>query len=156
MRGIQVELGPDGNEDYTDSGDDFIRFITSNNQEIGGIRGTGGASVSYGTSSDYRLKAPIEEISDGLSLVRNIVPMYGKWLNQNDPDRIYSYFIAHELQEHVPDAVSGAKDEVDENGDPEYQSVDYGKLTPVLTAAIKDLDALVQTLTARIEALEAG
>jgi hypothetical protein len=156
VRGMQVELGPDGNEDYTDSGDDFIRFITSNNQEIGGIRGTGAASVSYGTTSDYRLKAPIEEISDGLSLVRNLAPMYGKWLNQNDPDRIYSYFVAHELQEHIPDAVDGVKDAVDEEGEPDYQSVDYGKLTPVLTAAIKELDGLVQTLTARIEALEAG
>ena len=156
VRGAQIELGPDGNEDYTDSGDDFIRFITSNNQEIGGIRGTGAASVSYGTTSDYRLKAPIEEISDGLSLVRNLAPMYGKWLNQNDPNRIYSYFIAHELQEHIPDAVDGAKDAVDEEGQPDYQSVDYGKLTPVLTAAIKDLDALVGALTARIEALEAN
>jgi hypothetical protein len=156
VRGIQVELGPDGNEDYTDSGDDFIRFLTSNNQEIGGIRGTGAASVSYGTTSDYRLKAPIEEISDGLSLVRNLAPMYGKWLNQNDPNRIYSYFIAHELQEHIPDAVDGTKDAVDEEGQPDYQSVDYGKLTPVLTAAIKDLDALVGALTSRIEALEAN
>lgn len=156
VRGIQVELGPNGNEDYTDSGDDYIRFLTSNNQEVGGIRGTGAASVSYGTTSDYRLKAPIEEISDGLSLVRNLAPMYGKWLNQNDPDRIYSYFIAHELQEHIPDAVDGTKDAVDEEGQPDYQSVDYGKLTPVLTAAIKDLDALVGALTARIEALEAN
>jgi hypothetical protein len=154
VRGIQVELGPNGNEDYTDSGDDFIRFITSNNQEIGGIRGTGAASVSYGTTSDYRLKAPIAEIEDGLTKVRQLAPMYGKWIGQNDPNRIYSYFIAHELQEHIPDAVNGDRDEVDEEGNPEYQSVDYGKLTPTLVAAIKDLDALVGALTSRIEALE--
>jgi hypothetical protein len=57
-------------------------------------------------------------------------------------------FIAHEAQDVVPEAVTGEKDAVDADGNPEYQGIDQSKLVPLLTAAL-------QEALKRIEALEA-
>ena len=70
-------------------------------------------------------------------------------------------FIAHELQEVIPSAVSKHKDAVDVDGNPEYQGIDQSKLVATLTAAIQELKQIndtqaetINALTARIEALE--
>ena len=41
-------------------------------------------------------------------------------------------------------------------GDPIYQDVDYGKFTPILTAALQELIAKVETLEAEVAALKAA
>ena len=64
-------------------------------------------------------------------------------------------FIAHELAEICPNAVSGEKDAVDENGDIKPQGIDVSFLIATLTAAIQELKAQNDALTARIVALEA-
>ena len=54
-------------------------------------------------------------------------------------------FFAHELAEHIPEAVSGEKDEMD--GDEiKPQNVDYGKVTPLLVKAVQELIAKVEEL----------
>ena len=63
-------------------------------------------------------------------------------------------FIAHELQEVVPEAVAGVKDELDEDGKPKYQGVDSSFLVATLTAAIQEQQATIEALTARITTLE--
>ena len=50
-------------------------------------------------------------------------------------------FIAHELQEFVPDCVSGEKDAVDKDGKPVHQGIDTSFLVATLTAAIQELKA---------------
>ena len=57
-------------------------------------------------------------------------------------------FFAHEVQEVVPHAVSGEKD------DEQMQSMDYGKHTPLLTAALQEETAKREALEARVAALE--
>ena len=64
-------------------------------------------------------------------------------------------FIAHELQEVVPDCVGGVKDGVDEEGNPVYQGVDTSFLVATLTAAIQELKAIVDTQATEIAALKA-
>jgi hypothetical protein len=63
-------------------------------------------------------------------------------------------FIAHELQEVVPDCVSGEKDAIDKEGNPQHQGIDTSFLVATLTAAIQEQQALITSLTARITALE--
>ena len=70
-------------------------------------------------------------------------------------------FLAHEAQEICPYAVSGKKDEVAtedhgdrKKGDMIVQAVDYGEFTPLLTAAMKELIAKVETLEAEVAALK--
>ena len=63
-------------------------------------------------------------------------------------------FLAHEAQEVVPECVTGVKDAVDAEGKPKYQGIDQSKLVPLLTAALQEALAKIESLTARIEALE--
>jgi len=111
-----------------------VRFHNSNGA-VGAIR-TSGSATAYDTSSDYRLKEDLKDF-DGLDKVSKI-PVYDfKW--KVDDSRSYGV-LAHELQEVVPNAVSGEKDAE------EMQGVDYSKVVPVLIKAIQELEARVKTL----------
>ena len=63
-------------------------------------------------------------------------------------------FLAHEAQAVVPEAVTGTKDAVDADGNPEYQGIDQSKLVPLLTAALQEALTKIDALEARITALE--
>ena len=54
----------------------------------------------------------------------------------------------------MPEAVEGTKDEVDDNGKPIYQGIDQSKLVPLLTAALQEALAEIESLKARVTALE--
>lgn len=102
--------------------------------------------------SDYRVKTDVKPTEHALDTVMQIKPVsYQHTLNQAHEDG----FIAHELAEILPYAVNGEKDAIAEDGSPRYQSVDYGRLTPVIVKAMIELKAENDALRARIEALEA-
>jgi hypothetical protein len=116
-----------------------IQFYASGTGIVGNITSTT-TSTTYGTSSDYRLKENVQPIQNALSRVSLLKPSTYNWtVDGSDGEG----FIAHELQEVVPQAVSGEKD-----GD-EMQGVDYGKLTPLLAAAIQELHAEIESLKAK-------
>ena len=110
-------------------------------------------AVAYNTGSDYRLKKNVQDVTNGLELVKALQPRTFEW-TINDTKEKATGFIAHEAQEVFPDCVSGTKDDVDENNNPIYQQIDHSKLVPVLTAAIKELVAKCEALEARLVALE--
>ena len=113
---------------------DLIVFINGNGT-VGTIR-TDGSATSFNTSSDYRLKEDLKDF-DGLDKVSKI-PVYDfKW--KVDDSRSYGV-LAHELEEVIPNAVSGEKDA------DEMQGVDYSKVVPLLIKSIQELEARVKTL----------
>jgi hypothetical protein len=120
------------------------------NGQVGDIS-TSGSATSYNTSSDYRLKENIAPMSGALAVVQQLKPCTYNWKVDGSSGQ---GFIAHELQAVVPDCVSGEKDEVNADGSPKHQSVDTSFLVATLTAAIQEQQALIQSLTARITALE--
>jgi hypothetical protein len=61
-------------------------------------------------------------------------------------------FIAHELQEVVPDCVTGEKDAIDADGKPQYQGIDVSFLVATLTSAIQEQQAIIESLKARLDA----
>jgi hypothetical protein len=101
---------------------------------------TSGTSTQYNTSSDYRLKKNFKDFN-GLNLVSQI-PVYDfNWKVGVDPDEGQAWGVkAHELQEVLPNAVSGEKD-----GD-EMQGVDYSKIVPILIKAIQELQEEIRLL----------
>jgi hypothetical protein len=111
-----------------------------------------GNITSYLSISDYRLKENVQPMVGALAKVQALKPVT---FNFKDGGQSSQGFIAHELQEVVPDCVSGTKDAVDADGKPQYQGVDTSFLVATLTAAIQEQQALITSLTARIEALEA-
>jgi hypothetical protein len=91
-------------------------------------------------------------MTGALAKVAALKPVVYKW-NADGSDG--EGFIAHELQEVVPECVTGEKDAVDAEGNPQYQGIDTSFLVATLTAAIQEQQAIITALTARVEALEA-
>jgi hypothetical protein len=112
---------------------------------------TNGTTTTYGSISDYRLKEHVVPMTNALSILSQLNPVTYNWKSNGSGGQ---GFIAHELQAVVPDCVAGKKDEVNADGSPKYQSVDTSFLVATLTAAIKEQQALITALTARITALE--
>lgn len=151
-----------------------------NTSQKGSITVTGSATA-YNTSSDYRLKENITPVQGAADIVKAMQPVTytfksdGSW---------HDGFLAHELQELHPRAVIGEKDAMkDEEYEvtpaveatydaegveltpavpavmgtrsvPDYQGVDYSKLTPILTAALQEALNKIDALEARVAALE--
>ena len=153
--GLRIQLGA-----ATPGGaNNFIGFLNGSGALRGRVIGTT-TGVSYATTSDRRLKTNITDIDNALTLINKIQP------------RLYEYkanlgiqeygFIAQELQQLYPQAVSGSS-ESDVAKDP--MMVDYGRLTPILTAGVKELHDKVKVLELenanlkakldRLEAIEA-
>jgi hypothetical protein len=125
-------------------------FFNSAGSLVGRIS-TNNTTTTYATSSDYRLKHDIQPMTGALAKVAQLKPVTYKW---NVDDSQSQGFIAHELQEVVPECVTGEKDAVDADGNPQYQGIDTSFLVATLTAAIKEQQAIITALTARVEALE--
>jgi hypothetical protein len=136
----------------TGSGTQFLAgFYNSASTVVGSIN-TNGTTTAYSTSSDYRLKENIAPMTGALAKVAALKPVTYKWKADGSDSQ---GFIAHELQTVVPDCVTGEKDAVDADGNPKYQGIDTSFLVATLTAAIQEQQAIIQTLTDRITALEA-
>ena len=108
-------------------------------------------TTTYNTSSDYRLKENIEPMQNALDIVARLNPVTYTWKADGSAGQ---GFIAHELQAIVPDCVTGEKDAIDEDGNPEYQGVDTSFLVATLVKAIQEQQAIIEALTSRIAALE--
>jgi len=100
--------------------------------------------VQYLTTSDYRLKEDLKPFK-ALDTICKINVYNYKWNNIEENNINYGV-LAHELQELIPEVVVGEKDEVNKNGEEEYQSVDYSKLVPHLIQSIQELKAEIEEL----------
>jgi hypothetical protein len=119
--------------------------------QAGAIRRSGNTTVSYITSSDYRLKENVVEITDGIERVKQLKPSKFNFIGE---DRIVDGFLAHEVQGVVPESISGEKDEVDNDGNPVYQGIDQSKIVPLLAGALKEAISKIEQLETRIQTLE--
>ena len=103
------------------------------------------------SSSDYRLKENALSISDGIARLKTLKPYRFNFIA--DATKTVDGFFAHEVTA-VPEAVSGEKDAVDEDGNPDYQVIDHSKLVPLLTAALQEAITKIETLETKVAALE--
>ena len=163
--GIAIESTSDN------TGNRFHISFSNPNGVVGSIR-TNGSATAYLTSSDYRLKENITPVADGIDRLKQLKPSRFNFIA--DPSVTVDGFLAHEVQDVIPEAISGEKDAVqtweegenlpdgvsvgdtklDENGDPipSYQGIDQSKLVPPLTAALQEAVAKIETLEARLNA----
>jgi hypothetical protein len=107
------------------------------------------SATSFNTSSDYRLKENIDYEFDALARVKQLKPARFNFIV--DADTTVDGFLAHEVSSIVPEAITGEKDAVDNEGNPEYQGIDQSKLVPLLTKAIQELTTKVEELEGKIE-----
>ena len=177
--GSVLEITATGN---ANANRDFIRFY-STSAEAGSIEYTGAATVSYLTSSDYRLKENETAIEDAIERLMNLRPYRLNF--KDEPHKTIDSFFAHEVAEVVPEAVSGEKDAMQDAGtltdadgvvlgenvaEPDklaegqswaktgeimkIQTMENQKLVPLLTAALQEAVSKIEVLTARLDALE--
>jgi hypothetical protein len=131
---------------------------TASGTVIGSIQQNGTTGVTYGTTSDYRLKDDLGPVDDPLGLLARLNPRRLAW---KDGSGEFDGFLAHEVQDVAGYAVAGAKDATlapDDEFNPggiDPQQLDAAKLVPILTAALQAAVARIDELTARIDALEA-
>jgi len=148
----------------------FIQFVNAYGQ-MGAITYNAGTTY-YNTSSDYRLKENDVSISNGIARVKQLRPIRFNW--KANKDLTVDGFIAHEVTPVVPEAVVGEKDatqttyyggsdtipEGKKEGDVKEenailpQQLDASKLIPVLTAALQEAIAKIETLEAKVAVLE--
>ena len=128
-------------------------FVFYNDGTVtGSIARSGGAGVSYNTSSDHRLKQGVEDMTGAIDRVKALAPKRFNFIS--DADTTVDGFLAHEAQAVVPEAVTGTHNEVDDDGNPVIQGIDQSKLVPLLTAALKESIAKIEALEARVTVLE--
>jgi len=142
-KGIIIQTGPITNPSTSVY---YALFLDGNGTNIGGIRGNGSGGTMYSTTSDRRLKQNIKSFDGGLSMIDKINPAIYQMRSNPNKDEIG--FIAQELYEVLPQVVGGSpSDDVEESP----MTVDYGRMTPVLVAAIKEQQAIIEDLSKRID-----
>jgi len=151
-----------------------IRFYNPNGT-VGEIY-TSGSSTTYSTTSDYRLKENVVDMTGAVDRVKALNPSRFNFIA--DPDTIVDGFLAHEVADVVPEAIKGVKDAMrteeyevtpavlDEDGNvvteavmgtrevPDYQGIDQSKLVPLLTGALQEAIARIETLEAQVATLQ--
>ena len=133
------------------SSDGAITIFYRDTTQVGNISVTTTATA-YNTSSDYRLKENVVPLTGAIDRVNDLQVHRFNFIA--DPDKTVDGFIAHEAQAVVPECVTGTKDAVDDDGTPVYQGIDQSKLVPLLTAALQEALAEIESLKARVTALE--
>lgn len=84
----------------------WISFLNGSASHYGTIS-LSGSGVSYGSNSDYRLKENILSLTNGISKLKALKPKQFNFIGQNET---VDGFLAHEVQEVAPYAVTGVKD----------------------------------------------
>jgi len=130
----------------------IARFNNQTGTSIGGIVYSGSSGTSFVTTSDYRLKENIKEIRDSISRVKKLKPCRFNFAAEKN--RIIDGFIAHEVQEVVPEAVHGEKDALQKDGSIDAQTLEVSRLIPVLTKALQEAINKIEELELRIQTIE--
>ncbi len=109
--------------------------------------GNMGISGTLTENSDIRLKRNIKPLSNILSKINSITPIYYEFKdNDSHPSGMQIGFSAQEIEKEFPQLVNR-----DSEG---YLSVSYGHMTPVLLQAIKEQQQQIQQLTNKNEQLQ--
>ena len=142
------------------SSDGAAMQFRKNNSTVGSISVTGSATA-YNTSSDYRLKENVTDMTGALSRVNQLKPKRFNFIS-DDTNTLVDGFLAHEVSSIVPEAITGIKDELETNDDgsnvldeqgntiPVYQGIDQSKLVPLLVKAIQEQQAHIESLQEQI------
>lgn len=125
-----------------------ILFTNVAGTDVGSIS-TNATSTAYNTSSDRRLKDAITPLTDALATVVALTPVQFLWKADGTPGH---GFLADEVQQVVPEAVTGEPEALQPDGTIAPMGMDASKLVPWLVGAVQELAGQVAALTARLEA----
>jgi len=142
-----IRINQTGASYWGRNGDGGLIGWRRNGVAVGSIA-VASSGTTYLTTSDRRLKTDIQPIEHATDMLMAMNPVTHRWKADPDADAVVG-FIAQEMHEIVPEAVSG------EPEGEEMMSMDYGRITPVLVAALQDAHKKIEALEARINEMEA-
>ncbi len=88
----------------------LVDFIDHQGQRMGSIQGSTTANtVTYGGTSDYRLKENVDYTWDATTRLKQLKPARFNWI-RDESNTLVDGFLAHEVEDIVPEAISGEKD----------------------------------------------
>jgi hypothetical protein len=195
--------GPAFNMAHASTGTVGVFRTSGISGSIVGSISVSGSATAFNTSSDYRLKENVADMTGAIDRVKALAPKRFNFIA--DADTTVDGFLAHEAQDIVPEAISGTKDETREvnnavlssdgrllgeditqakwtagkqatekdgetipaiypsdstwsakHTEPVMQGIDQSKLVPLLTGALQEAIAKIETLETKVAALEAG
>ena len=129
---------------------------------------TGDTYTNDGTISslsDIRVKTDINDLTDGLEIVKQLRPVTFKY-NDNSidddgngmlaaaDDKIRYGFIAQEVEEVAPHYVETSTRKINNEEVDDFKSLSTTRMIPMLFKAIQELSAKLEAAEARIETLE--
>ena len=149
---VNVHEGGIGVGESASSGYYRRMYWNAANNEMRFWNGSNEARITDGgvftNASDISLKKDIADIEYGIDTVKSLQPRKYK-MKSDDKEQVG--FIAQEMESHVPEIVSVG---VTPDGD-EHKGIAYGQLTAVLTKALQEAIAKIETLETKVAALEA-
>jgi hypothetical protein len=136
----------------------LMAFAKADDSTVGSIQ-SDGTNASFNTSSDYRLKENVVDLTNAIDRVKTLKPK--RFNFKANPSKTQDGFLAHEVTA-VPEAVNGTKDATetytDDEGDEQTkilpQQLDQSKLVPLLTSALQEAITKIETLEAKVAVLE--
>jgi hypothetical protein len=128
----------------TTNGNSYAEF-SYDGTAIGNIVQSGTTAVIYNTTSDYRRKSNVKDLTGSGTFIDALKPRAFDW---DTGDKAVG-FIAHEFAEVSPSSVCGEKDAVDSDGKPVYQAMQASS-----AEVIANLVAQIQELRQRMAAVE--
>ena len=133
---------------------DLVKFATGQFGDTRGLIEFDGSNMTYGGTSDYRLKENVATYTKGIETVKKLNPIAFTWKESKASD---VGFLAHEVAEVHPNAVSGDKDGMETVAGKEKirpQMLDPSKLVGILTAALQEAIVKIETLEAEVAKLK--
>jgi len=126
-----------------------LHFFNASNSAVGDIT-CSSSSTTYNTSSDYRLKENVAPMVNSIDRLKELKP--SRFNFKVDADITVDGFLAHEVSDFVPEAISGEKDAMRTE---EYEV--SPALGDVFTPAVEAIEEVTETvvISQAIEAVDA-
>ena len=146
---------PLGMTNYNDVNGTTLSFNTSfdgketqtfrhNGTQVGNVV-ISASATAYNTSSDYRLKENVDYTWDATTRLKQLKPARFNFI-ADSTNTLVDGFIAHEVSNIVPEAITGVKDATNDDGSIKPQGIDQSKLVPLLVKTIQELEARITAL----------
>lgn len=140
--------------------DKFIQFIRAKDSTFnncGGIQSNASNTPTFFNISDRRLKSNYVPVENMLAKIRNVPVYQGDLVSDLEGGNKVNtiYWIADEMAAEFPGRVSGIPNEVDDDGNPVFQTLSVGSDLE-LWAALSEAATLIEDLETRLSDLEAA
>jgi hypothetical protein len=138
----------------TTSGTQYHLRFARGGAGAGYIASNSATTVTLNNTSDERLKENVQNSNSAIQDLKDIQVRQFDWKDNIDTHRDFG-FVAQELVNVVPEAVTQGTDELDDNGKPVRSwGVDYSHIVPRLVKVCQEQQTKIEELEARITALE--